>query len=143
MSVRAILKVKGRRVVTIAPGASIGEAVIRLNRERIGAIVVSDDDATVAGILSERDIIRALGSYGADLLDRKVSELMTESVVAASIDMHIDKVLELMTEGRFRHMPVVENGRLVGVVSIGDAVKARLESLESETLQLKEYIGGR
>ena len=143
MSVKAILKVKGRRVVTIRSTAPVKEAIATLNRERIGAVVVSDDDRTVAGILSERDIIRALDRYGAKLLELTVGDLMTATVTAAKIDMHIDQVLEMMTQGRFRHMPVVEDGHLAGLVSIGDAVKARLEILESETSQLKEYIGGR
>jgi CBS domain-containing protein len=143
MSVKAILKVKGRRVVTIRSTAPVKEAIATLNRERIGAVVVSDDDRTVAGILSERDIIKALDRYGAKLLELTVNDLMTATVTAAKIDMHIDQVLEMMTQGRFRHMPVVEDGHLAGLVSIGDAVKARLEILESETNQLKEYIGGR
>jgi len=143
MSVKAILKVKGHRVVTLRSDATIREAVATLTRERIGAVVVSDDDLTVSGILSERDIINALDKYGDRLLDLKADDLMTQSVTAAKIDMHIDQVLEMMTQGRFRHMPVVEDGHLAGIVSIGDAVKARLDMLESETNQLKEYIFAR
>lgn len=143
MSVRAILKVKGRRVVTMRSDATIKEVVGTLTRERIGAVVVSDDDLTVAGILSERDIINALDKYGDKLLELQANDLMTQTVTAAKIDMHIDKVLEMMTQGRFRHMPVVEDGHLAGLVSIGDAVKARLDLLESETNQLKEYIFAR
>ena len=143
MSVKAILNVKGRRVVTIGSAATVKEAVAMLAHERIGAVVVTDDGKTIAGILSERDIIHALDEHGARLLDLKVGDLMTEAVTAAKIDMHIDQVLEIMTQGRFRHMPVVEEGHLAGIVSIGDAVKARLEMLESETSQLKEYIFAR
>jgi CBS domain-containing protein len=143
MSVKAILNVKGRRVVTIRPDATVKEAVAMLTHERIGAVVVTDDGKTIAGILSERDVIHALDEHGAKLLDLKVGDLMTEAVTAAKIDMHIDHVLEVMTQGRFRHMPVVEDGHLAGIVSIGDAVKARLEMLESETSQLKEYIFAR
>ena len=143
MSVKAILKTKGRKVITIRPGTTIREAVALLTSERIGAVVVSDDDLTIAGILSERDIINALNKHGAELLELRAAELMTQSVTAAKIDMHIDQVLEIMTQGRFRHMPVVEDGHLVGIVSIGDAVKARLEMLENETNQLKEYIFAR
>ena len=143
MSVKAILNVKGRRVVTIRSEAGLKEAVAMLARERIGAVVVTDDGKTIAGILSERDIIHALEAHGARLLELKVGDLMTEAVTAAKIDMHIDQVLEIMTQGRFRHMPVVEEGHLVGIVSIGDAVKARLEMLESEATQLKEYIFAR
>jgi CBS domain-containing protein len=143
MSVRAILKAKGNRVVTVRSTATIKEAVAILARERIGAVVVSDDDRTVAGILSERDIVQALDKYGAKLLDLTVDDLMIQAVIATKIDMQIDQVLEIMTHGRFRHMPVVEDGHMAGLVSIGDAVKARLDSLESETTQLKEYIVGR
>ncbi|HLG85820.1 MAG TPA: CBS domain-containing protein [Alphaproteobacteria bacterium] len=144
MSVKAILNVKGRRVVTIRRDALVKEAVAMLAHERIGAVVVTDDGGkTIAGILSERDVIHALDEHGARLLDLKVGDLMTEAVTAAKIDMHIDQVLEIMTQGRFRHMPVIEEGHLAGIVSIGDAVKARLEMLESEASQLKEYIFAR
>jgi CBS domain-containing protein len=143
MSVRAILKVKGQRVVTIEPAASIKDAVATLAREHIGSVVVTDDTQTVIGILSERDIIQALQRHGASILDLSAQDLMTRAFTAATIDMHIDQVLDIMTQGRFRHMPVLEDGRLAGMVSIGDAVKARLDMLESETTQLKEYIGGR
>ena len=143
MSVKASLKTKGRKVITIRPGTPIRDAVALLTSERIGAVVVSDDDLTIAGILSERDIINALNKHGAELLELRAAELMTQSVTAAKIDMHIDQVLEIMTQGRFRHMPVVEDGHLAGIVSIGDAVKARLEMLENETNQLKEYIFAR
>jgi CBS domain-containing protein len=143
MSVRAILKIKGYGVVTVGSHETLRDVVATLNRERVGAVVVSDDGATVAGIVSERDIIGALAEYGAALLELTASDIMTKSVSAARIDMNIDQVLDIMTQGRFRHMPVLENGRLAGLVSIGDAVKARLEMLENETVQLKEYIGGR
>lgn len=143
MSVKAILKVKGHAVVTIRPNATVRDAVAKLSRERIGALVVSADDQTLAGILSERDIIHALNKFGDKLLELTVDDLMTQTVTAAQSDMQIDAVLDLMTQGRFRHMPVIENGRLVGLVSIGDAVKARLDKLESETDQLRDYISGR
>ena len=143
MSVKAILKVKGHKVVTIRPNATIRDAVATLSRERIGALVVSPDDRALAGILSERDIIHALNKYGEKLLDLTVEDLMTQAVTAAQADMQIDAVLDLMTKGRFRHMPVVEDGHLTGLVSIGDAVKARLDKLESESSQLREYISGR
>lgn len=143
MSVRAILKVKGSNVVTVRTDTPAKDAIAMMAREGIGSVVVSDDGEKVAGILSERDIIRALDKKGANLLNLTAGDLMTRSVTTATIDMHILHVLETMTAGRFRHMPVVEDGRLVGMVSIGDAVKARLDILESETTQLKEYIGGR
>jgi CBS domain-containing protein len=143
MSVRAILKEKGCRVVTVASQTAIGDVAATLARESIGAAVVSDDGAAVAGILSERDIIHGLARHGAALLERPAADLMTRAFIAAKPDMPILHVLDLMTQGRFRHMPVLENGRLVGLVSIGDAVKARLDILESEANQLKDYIGGR
>ena len=143
MSVRAILKAKGHRVVTVGSETPIGDVVDTLSRERIGAVVVSDDGITVAGILSERDIIDGLATHGPALPGLSARALMTRSVTLAKIDMPILHVLDLMTQGRFRHMPVVDNGRLVGIISIGDAVKARLDILESEANSLKEYIGGR
>jgi CBS domain-containing protein len=143
MSVRAILKEKGQRVVTVASQTAIKDVAATLARESIGAAVVSDDGAAVAGILSERDIVHGLARHGAALLERPASDLMTRAFMAANLDMPILHVLDLMTQNRFRHMPVLENGRLVGLVSIGDAVKARLDILESEANQLKDYIGGR
>ena len=143
MSVRAILKVKGQRVVTVKSSDTARIAVAAMAKERIGAVVVTDDDRTVAGILSERDIINALNKHGERLLDMTVRELMTQSVTVAKIDMPILQVLDVMTKGRFRHMPVIDDGQLSGLVSIGDAVKARLDILESETTQLRDYIGGR
>ncbi len=142
MSVRAILKAKGNRVVTVATQAPVSDVVEILARERIGAVVVSDNGVAVAGIVTERDIIQGLARHGAALLEIPAERLMTRSVSIARIDMPLLHVLDLMTEGRFRHMPVVDNGRLAGLVSIGDAVKARLDILESETSQLKEYIAG-
>jgi CBS domain-containing protein len=142
MSIRAILEVKGRRVVTISSETPIREVVQTMTEERIGAVVVSDDGVTVAGMLSERDVMSGLAEHGAALLDLQARDLMTRHVTAAKIDMPLLHVLDLMTQGRFRHMPVVDNGRLSGIVSIGDAVKARLDMLEAEAHSLKEYIGG-
>lgn len=143
MSVRQILKTKGPRVVTVTQAATIRDVVATLSREKIGVVVVSDDGEAVAGILSERDIVKGLAEKGAQLLDLTARDLMTRSFTPAKIDMPILHVLDTMTQGRFRHMPVVDNGKLAGLVSIGDAVKARLDILESETQQMKEYIGGR
>jgi CBS domain-containing protein len=143
MSVRQILKVKGSRVVTVPQDATIRDVVATLSREKIGVVVVSDDGQSVAGILSERDIVKGLAESGTKLLDLTARDLMTRSFTPAKIDMPILHVLDTMTQGRFRHMPVVDDGKLAGLVSIGDAVKARLDMLESETQQMKEYIGGR
>jgi CBS domain-containing protein len=143
MSVRQILKAKGHNVVTVRQDTTIRDVVATLTRERIGAVVVSDDGETVAGILSERDIIKGLAEKGAKLLDLTARELMTRSFTPAKIDMPILHVLDQMTQGRFRHMPVIDNGKLAGLVSIGDAVKLRLDILEAEAQSMKEYIGGR
>jgi CBS domain-containing protein len=142
MSVRHILKTKGQQVVTVATSAKISAVVSTLAKERIGAVIVSDDGAKVAGIVSERDLIRGLADHGAQLLDMTAGDLMT-SFTPAKADMPLLHVLDLMTQGRFRHMPVLEGGRLAGLVSIGDAVKARLDILESEAAHLKDYIAGR
>lgn len=143
MSVRAILKVKGQRVVTVPQDATITDVVATLAQEKIGAVVVSDDGITVSGLLGERDIVKGLAEHGAKLFAMRARDLMMRSFTPAKIDMPILHVLDIMTQGRFRHMPVLENGRMVGLVSIGDAVKARLDMLESEAQHLKEYIGGR
>ncbi len=142
MSVRQILKTKGQQVVTVATATKMSEVVSTLAGKRIGAIIVTNDGAKVEGIVSERDVIRGLASHGAKLLEMTAGELMT-SFTPAKIDMPLLHVLDLMTQGRFRHMPVLETGRLAGLVSIGDAVKARLDILESEAAHLKDYIAGR
>jgi CBS domain-containing protein len=143
MSVRAILRTKGQRVITVRQDTTIEEVVATLSREKIGAVVVSDDGATVDGLVSERDIINGLSKQGAKLPAMTARDLMTRSVTHAKIDTPLLDILDTMTQGRFRHMPILENGRLVGMVSIGDAVKARLEMLETETMQMKDYIAGR
>jgi CBS domain-containing protein len=143
MTVRAILRAKGQRVVTVRQDMPIEDVVATLSREKIGAVVISDDEVTVTGLLSERDIIKGLAEHGAKLPSLTARDLMTRSITHATPDMPILHVLDVMTQGRFRHMPVLENGRLVGMVSIGDAVKARLDILENEAMHMKEYIGGR
>ena len=143
MSVRQILKAKGHNVVTVRQDITIRDVVATLSRERIGVVVVSDDGKAVAGILSERDIIKGLAEKGSKLLDMVARDLMTRSFTPAKIDMSALHVLDTMTQGRFRHMPVIDDGKLVGLVSIGDAVKARLDMLELEAESMKEYIGGR
>jgi CBS domain-containing protein len=143
MSVRQVLKTKGHNVVTVRQDTTIRDVVATLSRERIGVVVVSDDGDTVSGILSERDIIKGLADKGAKLLDTPARDIMTRSFTPAKIDMPILHVLDMMTQGRFRHMPVIDNGKLAGLVSIGDAVKLRLDALEAEAESMKEYIGGR
>jgi CBS domain-containing protein len=130
-------------VVTVTQAETVRDVVATLSREKIGVVVVSDDGVSVAGILSERDIVKGLAEHGAKLLDLTARDLMTRSFTPANLDMPLLHVLDTMTQGRFRHMPVVDNGKLAGLVSIGDAVKARLDALEREAEHLKEYIGGR
>ena len=143
MQVRDIMAAKGRRVITIRPDATIATAVHRLALERVGALVVSEDDLTIAGILSERDIVRALAEEGADIMGtgRRVAELMTRHVTTCAPEDKVKAVMAEMTRRRFRHVPVMENGRLAGLVSIGDVVKSRLEEMELETGVLRDaYI---
>lgn len=140
MSVAHILKEKGSEVVGIASNASIAEAVDLLALHRIGALIVKDGRGAVAGILSERDIVRGLARDGEALFAERVEEVMTREVVTTSPGESIGRVRELMTQGRFRHLPVIEDGRLVGVISIGDVVKHRIREAELEASALKDYI---
>ncbi|HTS92101.1 MAG TPA: CBS domain-containing protein [Stellaceae bacterium] len=142
MNVETILKTKGAAVVTIAPSATIAEAVALLTRKRIGALVVSTDGREPLGILSERDIVHGLGQRGAILLDAKVDELMTRSVITCAPQDRLADLMALMTERRIRHLPVLDDGRLAGLVSIGDVVKNRLDEMEWESSSLKTYIAG-
>ena len=140
MKVRTILDTKGRHVVTIRPDASVSTAVHRLVLERIGALVVSEDGHKVAGIISERDIIQSLAKSGPDLLTggRRVAELMEHNVITCTPDDTVQQVMAEMTRRRVRHLPVIEGGGLVGIISIGDVVKSRLEEVELEANVLRE-----
>ena len=140
MTVRGILSRKGRDVVTIAPTASLSEAVKLLAERRIGAIVVTGADNRVAGILSERDIVRTLSLRGPAALDDNVAAVMTRKVTTCTEADTVATLMERMTAGKFRHLPVLDQGRLVGVISIGDVVKLRVEEIESESNALREYI---
>jgi CBS domain-containing protein len=140
MNVETILKAKGRSVATIAPEASVGTAVELLRRKSIGALVVSSDGAQVAGILSERDVVHALAERGAQLLELPVSALMTRHVFTCKPGDGIAELMAEMTERRIRHLPVVENGRLAGIVSIGDVVKSRVDEVEAEASSLRQFI---
>lgn len=142
MNVDAILKVKGDVVVTIAPAATIANAIELLREKRIGAVVVTSDGRTPQGILSERDVVRGLGAHGAALLTRRVEEIMTRAVVTCAPGDRVADLMALMTERRIRHLPVIRNGALAGLVSIGDVVKNRLDEIELETSSLKTYIAG-
>lgn len=143
MLVQQILKSKGEDgVITIEPGTRVSDAAQILSDKRIGGLVVSSDGQTADGILSERDIVRSLAARGAKCLQETVDEMMTPNPVCCSKQDSSDQVLTRMTEGRFRHMPVVEDGKLVGIVTIGDVVKARLQELSMEKSALEGMIMG-
>lgn len=140
MTVTSILKDKGRDVTTITPEASLQDAVNMLADKRIGAIVVTDFASRVAGILSERDIVRATARSGCDALKEAVSTHMTREVVTCAMQDSTEQLMETMTAGRMRHLPVVEEGKLAGIISIGDVVKRRIADAELEAESLKAYI---
>lgn len=143
MLVRQILKGKGDdAVVTIAPQASIADAVALLAERRIGAVVVSEDGLHPLGILSERDIVRALARVGGECLSGKVEALMTRQLVSCTREDPAQTVVERMTAGRFRHMPVLEGEEMVGLISIGDVVAARLSELAMERDALQDMVMG-
>lgn len=142
MTVAAILKHKGSFVATTTPGCRLADAVRDLATRRIGALVVLGPAGDVAGILSERDIIYALATHGAAALERRADEVMTADVTTAGFATTYDEAVRAMTEGRFRHMPVVDHGRLAGLVSIGDVVKARMMEQEAEVDGLRAYVAG-
>ena len=140
MTVSKILGEKGREVVTIEPGASLATAIKLLAEKRIGAVLVLGADRRLVGIISERDIVQALAARGVAVLDEQVSQTMTRKVETCNESETIGSIMERMTKGKFRHVPVVEQGRLVGVVSIGDAVKHRLQEVERESAAMRDYI---
>ena len=144
MKVEDILKAKGRSVETIEPDATIAEAVGLLNGPpQIGALVICSDEGQrpIAGTLTERDIIRALGKYGAKLLTKRVTDVMSRNVPVCAPQDSIARLMQQMTASRYRHLPVVHRGKLVGLVSIGDVVKARISDMELETGLLRDlYI---
>jgi CBS domain-containing protein len=140
MNVEVILAGKGSEVITLQPQQTLAEAAQTLSRRRIGAAVVSDGSGRVLGILSERDVVRAVAENGAEALAAPISSRMTSKVVTCSKNTGIDHLMSLMTEGKFRHIPVVEGGQLIGIVSIGDVVKQRIAEVESEHQALRDYI---
>ncbi|MEP1767638.1 MAG: CBS domain-containing protein [Sulfitobacter sp.] len=143
MLVSQILKSKADdSVITAAPSTTISEAANMLSERRIGTILISTDGKSADGIVSERDIVGQLGRKGASCLTEPVSSIMTTKLVTCDRDMRADFVLEKMTEGRFRHMPVVEEGALIGLISLGDVVKARLSELAMEKDALEGMIRG-
>ncbi len=140
MQVADILARKGTAVVTVAPDATVREVVSKLKEIGVGALIVSADGTTIDGIVSERDIVRRLDSDGGALLDLTVDKIMTKDVVTCALPDRADGLLSMMTGRRIRHLPVVENGELSGIVSIGDVVKSRLDELVEEAKALEGYI---
>jgi len=142
MTVKQILDQKGHDVVTVSPTMGTEEAVRFLADNKIGAVVVTGAGGKIAGILSERDIVRAVGSKGAAALGMPISSIMTSKVTTCGQSHTINQVMELMTNGRFRHLPVEEDGKLIGIISIGDVVRRRIEDVEREAEEIKAYIAG-
>jgi CBS domain-containing protein len=140
MTVSTILAEKGRDVVTIEPGASLADAAHLLAERRIGAVLILGADRRLIGIISERDIVQALAKSGIDALDLPVSQAMTRRVETCGENETISSIMERMTKGKFRHVPVVDQSRLVGIVSIGDVVKCRLQEMEGESAAMRDYI---
>jgi CBS domain-containing protein len=139
MNVARIISEKGRNVVTLGEAVSLGDVVATLAEKRIGAVVVVQG-ADIRGIISERDIVRALAKHGGDVLDRPAADFMTSKVVTCGVDDSVQEVMQKMTAGRFRHLPVVEQNALAGIVSIGDVVKHRMLEVEREAAEIREYI---
>lgn len=143
MRIEDILAAKGTGVVTIAPGATVGDAVASLAEHGIGALVVSSDGTTAEGVVSERDVVRHLDRDHGELLSKKVSDIMSTPVHTCRPDEEVESVMHTMTDQRVRHVPIVDDGALVGLVSIGDVVKATIEKLELDRKLLEEYISAR
>lgn len=140
MNIAQILKAKGRAVATARPDATLLEIVNKLAQKKIGAIVIVGDNGEVAGIISERDVIRRLGERGEHALVEPVSQVMTSSVICCQETSTLDEMMEVMTQGRFRHVPVIEDGALVGIVSIGDIVKHHIAEVEMEVTAMRGYF---
>jgi CBS domain-containing protein len=140
MKVERILQAKGSEVFAVLDVSSVGEAVNLLGEKNIGAVVVKDDAGGVVGILSERDVVRRLKSEGAAVLKAKVGACMTRNPVTCAPEDTLDHLMAIMTRRRIRHIPVMRNGRMVGLISIGDVVKRKIEETEEEAAALKEYI---
>jgi CBS domain-containing protein len=143
VKVADILRVKGSKVATVSATATVVTLVHRLKLERVGAMIVSGDGRSIEGIVSERDVAWGLAEHGADLLYMQIADLMTRSVITCSPEDSIASIARIMTERRLRHLPVQLNGELVGVVSIGDVVKHRLDEMQLETNVLRDYATAR
>ena len=142
MTIAAILKHKGAHVVHVRPEDQVSDVVAVLSRQRIGATLVLDRAGSLQGILSERDIMHGIAAHGAAALEMAAAQLMTRNIVTAHPGMRVQEVMAIMTDGRFRHLPVVDKGVLVGIVSIGDVVKRLIEDQGQEVDSLKAYVAG-
>ena len=140
MTVKAILEEKGRNVVTLTSAETIESAVRTLAQYRIGALVVTSGNGRIEGILSERDIVSVIAEHGAAALKKPLSTAMTAKVKTCSESATVNEVMEIMTRSRFRHLPVEKNGVLAGIISIGDVVKRRIQDIEKEAEEIKQYI---
>jgi CBS domain-containing protein len=139
MTVRAILDTKGHQIISVTPDATLAAAVKLLSERRIGAVLVIAD-RHIDGILSERDIVRVIGARGAAALDEPVHSVMTRKVISCKPSDTVSAIMEMMTSGKFRHLPVLEGDKIVGLISIGDVVKWRVKEFESEQEALRDYI---
>ena len=139
MTVRSILNTKGHQIMSVEPDAKLAAAVKLLGEKKIGAVLVMDQ-SRLEGILSERDIVRVLGDRGANVLEEPVSAVMTRKVISCRQSDTVSAIMEMMTSGKFRHLPVVEEGAVVGLISIGDIVKWRVREFETEQEALQNYI---
>ncbi len=142
MNIEKILKAKGSYVATVSPEAKITDVIAALESEDTGALVVSVDEKNIEGIISERDVVRGLQSFGAEVLDHPVRDLMTKDVFTCQAGDRVAGIMAAMTEQRIRHVPVVENDKLAGIVSIGDIVKLRLDEVQAEADSMRRYIAG-
>jgi len=140
MTIASILHGKPHPLISVAPDETLQQATEVLTRERIGALLVLKPNGDVAGIISERDIVRAVGLKGAEVLSRPVAELMTKDVTCCALEDTPDEAMALMTQRRFRHLPVRQNGKIIAMISIGDVVKQKVEEAEAESQSLREYI---
>ena len=140
MHVKQILQQKGHEVLTTSPDTSLHQAARLLKKHRVGALVVTDEDGSVKGIISERDIVNAIADHGEQAIELPVSQVMTRQVFTCRPQDTTDRLMEIMTHQRVRHLPVVQDGRLAGLISIGDVVKHRMEEIAFEAEQMKLYI---
>ncbi len=142
MTIAAILKNKGHDVISVGPGQTVSEVAALLGAKRIGAVLVLGQGQDLVGIISERDIVKALARHGASTLDLTVDQLMTRELKTATPQTTVPEAMEMMTTGRFRHLPVLDHGALVGLISIGDVVKTRIMQQEHEVDSLRAYVSG-